>query len=135
LGLFFGGWPSTADSTDAADRAGGQGCRQFVASPANRFLVETSNLGDARVAAIPEPGGFHGSDPAPLRFVEPAHEQVQLLMEQPIRMLLVALAVRTATGGNRTRHGSFSGVAVTASGSFYLLHPDRSFDLHREVIL
>jgi hypothetical protein len=72
----------------------GQGRGHFFASAPDRFLVHTGNLGQQAVAAMPDPGGFHGHIPAALSFVEATEQQIHLLVQQSLRMVAFPTAAR-----------------------------------------
>jgi hypothetical protein len=57
--------------------------------------VQAREPGDEPIPAVPEPGRFDGGVPAPLLLIEPAEQQIHLLVDRLIGMVFLAEAVGT----------------------------------------
>lgn len=60
---------------------------EFVAAAADGFGMEPGDRGDLLESAVAESLGFAGGDPASLLFVQPAEEEVELVVAVPFGMV------------------------------------------------
>jgi hypothetical protein len=67
--------------------------RQFFPSPADGIDVQAREPGDEPVPAVPEPGTLDGGVPAPLLLIEPADQEVHLLVDLLVGVGSLAEAV------------------------------------------
>jgi len=96
-GSFFDRPTATARPPHPFDRRVGQAGRQFALAAPNRVLVQAGDLRQPLEPAPAEPRGLQRDIPAPLLLLQPANQEVDLLMQLPLRVLDALLTGRTLT--------------------------------------
>jgi hypothetical protein len=69
---------------------------EFVSAPPNRFRMEAGDLCNTLEAPMPQTHGLTCCHPAPLLFIQPAQQQIELPMIFPIRMFTRSASRTTA---------------------------------------
>lgn len=87
MDLFFNARTTAAGPAHVVNRSIQQVGGKFVATAANRFRMQPRDLRHPLDSAMPQPPRLPADDPAALLLVQPAQQQVQLVMIRPFRML------------------------------------------------
>src|SRR5262249_8208832 len=102
--LFFGGWPPAARAAHPIDGLVLKRDRQFLTAATNGLLVDTSDLKQQPIGAMPEALRLHRQIPASLSFVQSTQQQVHVAVVCPIRVRRSRLAARALAGVHRPGH-------------------------------
>jgi hypothetical protein len=73
---------------------------EFIATAPDRFGMQAGDFRNPPDPAMSQTHGLASSQPAPLLFIQPAQQQIELLMIFPMRMLR-HLTIRTPTLAGR----------------------------------
>jgi hypothetical protein len=95
--FFFHRWPTGARQAYTVNGAVFQIILQLIKSAPNGLFVQPSDLGDQLDPAVSIPTCLQRCIPPPLLFIETTHQQVDLMVNDSIRMIGLTLANLTLT--------------------------------------
>jgi hypothetical protein len=100
LDLFFNRWTSSPSQTNLVGWTLTKTLLQFLLPTLDRLLVQSSDLPEQAHSTMTDPVGFHSHIPTALLLIQPAYQQVHLLMLPFVWMFSQLLTGRTLASVN-----------------------------------